>query len=139
MQPRPLDLMRQVTRPIPREFPVCVEAAAQVHLRHGPRRRVAFGASAAMITIGIDGRLREDRARPSALEDKSGAVLLGPHEVDGPAPHEMHNVDSVTKVKYRRAGSELAFAAPQFLKKCTAFLGHDFYHVPGGRLMARCV
>src|SRR5271168_5093206 len=108
--------MPQVTRPIPREFWVCVEASAQVLLRHGPRRRVAFGTSVAMITIRIDGGLREDRACPSALEDQGRAVLLDPHEVDRPAPHEMHNVDSVTKVKYRRAGSELAFAAPQFLK-----------------------
>ena len=70
-----------------------------------------------MITIGIDRCLREDRARPSALEDQSRAVLLGPHEVDRPAPHEMHNTDWVVEVKDRCAGGELAYAAPQSLKQ----------------------
>ena len=48
---------------------------------------------------------------------RSRSVLLGPHEVDRPAPHEMHNTDLVVEVKYRRAGGELAFAAPQSLKQ----------------------
>ena len=138
MQPRPLDLMRQVTRPIPRDFWVCVETTAEVFSRHGPRHRVAFGASVAMIMIGIDGCFRQDCSRPSALEDQSRAVLLGPHEVDRPAPHEVHKTDSVAKVKDQCAGSELAFATPQSLKKGTYFLRHDFYHVGDGQLMASC-
>ena len=87
--------------PIQREFGVCIEAAEQVLFRHGPCHGVAFGASVAMITIGIDGCLREDRRRPGALQDQSRAVLLGPHEVDRPAPHEMHNTDWVVEVKDR--------------------------------------
>ena len=109
--------MREVPRPIQREFGVCIEAAEQVLFRHGPCHGVAFGASVAMITIGIDGCLREDRRRAGALQDQSRAVLLGPHEVDRSAPHEMHNTDWAVEVKDECAGDELAFAAPRSLKK----------------------
>ena len=129
VEPRVLDLMRQVLRPSLREFRLRFQAAAQVLSRDGPCRGVAFGAGVAMIAIRIDGGLREDRACASALQDQGRAVLLVPHQMNGSPTHEMHQTNSVAQVKYRRSGGERAFVPLQAPKERIEFRGHDRYHV----------
>ena len=85
-----------------------------------------------MVAIRIEGSLGEDRTRTGALEDQRRAVVLTPHQMDRPAPYEMHNADRVVEVEYRCTGRELAFAPTQSLKKRSQVHGHDFYHVPQG-------
>ena len=55
------------------------------------------------------------------MQDQSRAVLLVPHQMNASLTHEVHNADWVAKVKYRRAGGELAFMALQPLKQRIQF------------------
>ena len=117
MKPRALDLMRQVLRPSLREFRFRFQAASQVLSRYGPCCGYGLGAGVAMVAFRIHRGLREDRARPSALQDQSRAVVVVPHQMNRSASHEMNNADRVAQVKNRCASGELAFAAPQSLKE----------------------
>ncbi len=117
MKSRSLDLMGEMTSPSLEGFLVRFQAAAQVLSRDRPRRRFGLRAGVAMVIFRIHRGLREDRARVGALQNQSRALVLAPHQMNCPSPHEMNKADRVAEVKYCRPGCELAYAAPQSLKE----------------------
>ena len=111
-----LDLMRQLLSPSLIRFRFRFQAAAEILSRYGPCCGYGLGAGIAMVAFRIHRGLREDRARLSALQDQSGAVVLVTHQMYRSAPHEVNKADRVAQMKDRCASGELAFAAPQSLK-----------------------
>ena len=99
MQARPLEFAGEVACPCLSKIRGLAQVKHYVRLGVGGQPRRLCRTTIAMITFGVEGRLRHDRSWIGLMENQKGAILLMPDEIHRALPDDMDGSDGVVSLE----------------------------------------